>query len=147
MYSSPGTARRAAIRNAIHPLHALLLSFVFPLFLGTLVSDIAYLQSAQIQWANFAQWLNAAGLFVGGFALLAALISLIRRRPSGGGKLWAYALILLIAWVTGLMNAFIHTRDAWGIFPDALWWSSAAALLALIASWLAYSGFTLAEDY
>ena len=43
-----------------HPLHAVLLSFPFPLFLGTLLSDIAYERSYQIQWSNFAQWLNAA---------------------------------------------------------------------------------------
>ena len=135
------------IRSPINPLHALLLSFVFPLFLGTLISDIAYLRSAEIQWHNFAQWLNAGGLFVGGFALLAALIALIRHRRTGGARLLAYALILLAAWIVGLVNAFIHTRDAWGIIPAALWWSSASALLALIATWLGFSGFHTAEDY
>ena len=36
------------------PLHATLLAGTVPLFLGALLSDIAYTQTYQIQWANFA---------------------------------------------------------------------------------------------
>ena len=42
------------------PLHGTLLAGTVPLFLGALLSDIAYGQTYQIQWANFASWLIAA---------------------------------------------------------------------------------------
>ena len=37
----------------VHPLHAILLAFPFPLFLGALLSDLAYSFSFHVQWANF----------------------------------------------------------------------------------------------
>ena len=132
--------------RSIHPIHALLLAFLFPLFLGTLVADIAYGRSAEIQWSNFAQWLNAAGLFMGGLALLAALISLVRHRKTSTRRPLLYVLILLAALIVGLVNAFAHSKDAWAIMPEALWWSGAAAALALVASWLGYAGFPVKEE-
>lgn len=130
----------------LHPLHSILLAFVFPLFLGTLVSDIAYWRSYHIQWSNFAQWLNAGGLAAGGLALLCALVHVIRRRRHDGRAL-PYFLFLLAAWITGLLNAFAHSQDAWAIMPEALWWSGISALLALIASWLGFSGTHAVERY
>ena len=132
---------------SINPVHAIFLAFVFPLFLGTLVADIAYWRSAEIQWSNFAQWLNAGGLFVGGFALLCALVSVVRHRKASTRRPLAYFVILLASWIVGLVNAFAHSQDAWAIMPEALWWSGAAATLALIASWLGYAGFTAKEAF
>ncbi|MEH6776145.1 MAG: DUF2231 domain-containing protein [Cereibacter changlensis] len=129
----------------VHPLHAVLLAFVFPLFLGTLAADIAYWRSAEIQWSNFAQWLNAGGLLVGGFALLAALVSLVRHRKFAIRRPAVYFVVLLAAWIVGFVNALVHSKDAWAIMPEALWWSGAAALLALVATWLGYAGFPAEE--
>ena len=47
--------------RTLHPLHALLLAGTVPLFLGVLLSDVAYATSDQMQWKNFASWLNAGG--------------------------------------------------------------------------------------
>lgn len=131
---------RAAADRPIHPLHAILLSFPLPLFAGALVGDVAYFRTHQIDWSNLAQWLNAGGLLVGAFAMLWALVSAIAgRRAWGAGRRWLYALALAAALITGLLNAFIHSRDAWGIMPAALWWSAISTLLALAASWLGFS--------
>ena len=127
--------------NSIHPIHAIFLAFVFPLFFGTLVADIAYWRTAESQWSNFAQWLNAGGLLMGGFALLAALVSLLLRRKGASRGPLVYFLILFACLIVGLVDAFIHSQDAWAIMPEALWWSGTAALFALIASWFGYSGF------
>lgn len=134
------TARR------LHPLHAILLSFLFPLFLGTLVSDIAYWKSYEIQWSNFAQWLNAGGLLVGGFALVWAFVSALRNRRISRRPVF-YFLALLAAWCTGLINALVHSQDAWALMPEGLWWSSISTGLAFIASWLGYSGVPAVETY
>ncbi len=45
--------------KSIHLLHAVLLAATLPLFLGGLLSDIAYALSYEIQWSNFAAWLIA----------------------------------------------------------------------------------------
>lgn len=145
MYSARVSPRRP---RSVHPLHSLVLAFFFPLFLATLMADIGYARTYEIQWSNFAEWLNAAGLVFGGLALLAALISYALRRGTPGARrvLW-YGLILLAAWGTGLYNAFIHARDAWGIMPDAIWWSAISAALALVASIIGWRGFSDGEAF
>ena len=117
------------------PLHATLLAGSVPLFLGALLSDIAYGQTYQIQWANFASWLIAGALVFSGFALLFALVNLLRaERKSGRPAL--YFLLLLAAWVLGLVNAFQHAKDAYAMMPTGLVLSAIVTLLALVATWI-----------
>ncbi|BBV97072.1 MULTISPECIES: DUF2231 domain-containing protein [Pseudomonas] len=120
------------------PLHALLLAGSAPLFLGALLSDIAYLNSYQIQWSNFAAWLIAGGLVFCGLALLFALANLIRAaRKSGRPTL--YFVLLLMTWVLGLINAFEHAKDAWAVMPSGLVLSAIVTVLAVIAAWTGLS--------
>jgi uncharacterized membrane protein len=137
--SGPGALR------PLHPLHAILLAFPFPLFLGALVSDLAYWSSFQIQWANFSSWLIAGGLLVGAFALLWALVNLFRRRTARKGRLIIYFVVLLAMWVLGFVNALVHAKDAWATMPEGLYLSVVTTLLALVAAWIGYSGFHAGE--
>lgn len=130
--------------RAIHPFHAVLLSFPLPLFLGAFFSDIAYWRSYQIQWSNFTQWLNAGGLLIGAFVILWALINLFRYSAADYRPL-IYFITLLAMWVIGLWSAFVHARDAWATMPDGLWLSAITAMLAIIATWIGYSGFRYHE--
>lgn len=125
----------------LHPLHAILLAFPLPLFLGALLSDFAYRSSFQIQWSNFSSWLLAGGLFVGGFALLWALIDLIRSDPARRTRAAIYFLVLLAMWVLGFVDALVHSKDAFAIMPEALYLSAVTTILALVAAWMGYSGY------
>ena len=120
------------------PLHALLLAGSVPLFLGALLSDVAYGQTYQIQWANFASWLIAGALVFSGFALLFALVNLLRARRKSGRPA-TYFLLLLAAWVLGLINAFQHAKDAYAMMPAGLVLSVIVTLLALVAAWIGLS--------
>jgi uncharacterized membrane protein len=130
-----------ALSRLLHPLHAILLTFPLPLFLGALFSDLAYWMSFQVQWANFSSWLIAGGLFVGGFVLLWALIDLVRSRTARRRRAAVYFVVLLVMWVLGLINAFVHGKDAYAIMPEALYLSAVVTLLALVATWMGYSGY------
>lgn len=123
-----------AYRYTPGPLHATLLAGTVPLFLGALLSDIAYSQTYQIQWANFASWLIAGALVFGGFAFLFALVNLLRAKPKTGQPT-AYVLLLLAAWVLGLVNAFQHAKDAYAAMPAGLVLSAIVLVLALAATW------------
>ncbi len=133
--SSPGLVR------PLHPLHAILLAFPLPLFLGALLSDLAYRSTFHIQWANFSSWLIAGGLLVGGFALLWSLINVFRRGPARKGRLVVYFVVLLAMFGLGFVNALVHAKDAWATMPEGLYLSAVTTLLALIAAWIGYSGF------
>jgi len=133
--SAPGSLR------PLHPLHAILLAFPLPLFLGALLSDLAYQASFHVQWANFSSWLIAGGLLVGAFALLWALVNLFRGRMARRGRPTIYFVVLLAMWVLGFVNALVHAKDAWATMPEGLYLSVIVALLALVAAWIGYSGF------
>ncbi|WP_299362895.1 DUF2231 domain-containing protein [uncultured Paracoccus sp.] len=126
-------------------MHALLLAFPFPLFLGALVSDIAYWRTYQIQWSNFSQWLIAGGLMVGGLALLWALVNLFRGGTGRNRRPIIYFVLLLATWAVGLVNALVHSADAWATMPEGLWLSVVATLLALAAFWVGHSGSSSEE--
>jgi uncharacterized membrane protein len=126
-------------------LHAILLAFPLPLFLGALISDFAYRWSFQIQWFNFSSWLIAGGLLVGSFALLWSLVDLIRGGGARRKRAALYFVVLLATWVLGLINALVHAKDAFAIMPEALYLSAVATILALIAAWMGYSGYPSRE--
>jgi uncharacterized membrane protein len=132
----------AATRAApLHPLHSILLAFAFPLFLGALVSDYAYSSTFEIQWSNFSSWLIAGALLMSGFATLWALISWLRARRYAPRRQAVYVLALIAMWVLGFINALVHAKDAWAVMPEGLYLSIIVTLLALVATWLGYSGF------
>lgn len=126
-------------RCALHSLNAVLLAGALALFLGTLLSDIVYFRTYEIQWNNFSSWLLAGGLVVGAFVFLAAVIELFRNR----WRVWPvliYALLLLATWVLGFIDALVHAKDAWATMPGGLVLSVIVVVLACAALWIAFAG-------
>ncbi|MCA1245210.1 DUF2231 domain-containing protein [Massilia sp. MS-15] len=131
---STSVTARPAYRSPPGTLHTILLAGTVPLFLGALLSDIAYYQSYQIQWSNFASWLLAGAELFGGLALLFALVNLVRS-PRKGGRPLHYVLLLLATWVVGLIASFQHAKDAWAVMPAGLLLTIVATVLACAAAW------------
>lgn len=129
------TASNRNYAISIHPVHATLLVAAMPLFLGGLLSDLAYSSNYQIQWSNFAAWLIAGAMVFTGLALLWAVIDLFHSRPRDRSRL-QYAVALGIVFVVGLIDSFIHARDAWAVMPAGLILSAIVTLLAGVATWL-----------
>ena len=124
--------------HPIHPLHAVLLAGTFTLFLSALLNDLAYRSTYQVQWTNFASWLIAGGLALGGIALVFALVGLRHAVRRSGPSLF-YLLLLLASWIVGLFNAVVHAKDAYAAMPGGLLLSVIAAVLAGAATWLGFS--------
>ena len=103
-------------------------------FVGALVFDAIYATSAQVLWFKAAAWLIAIGLL---FAVLPRLINLAqvwfpdgRHRAAGEiAGFWLNALAIAAA----ITNAFVHSRDAYGVMPEGLWLSSLTVLLLILA--------------
>ena len=122
----------------LHPVHTILLVSVLPLFLGALLSDLAYGSSYQVQWKNFASWLIAGGLVFAGLALLWAIVDALRADIRGGSR-WLYPLLLLATFVVGFVNALVHAKDAWSSMPAGTILSIIMLILALVATWIGIS--------
>lgn len=132
-------------RSLPGPLHAIVLAGTVPLFLGGLLSDIAYYKTYLIQWTNFASWLIAGGMLFCGLALLFALVNLIRAQRKSGRPV-LYFLLLLITWALGLVNSFEHAKDAWAVVPSGLILSVVVTLLSVISAWTGLTGLRSVAD-
>lgn len=121
----------------VHPVQAIFLAGMLPLFIGAAVADAAYAKSFDIQWNNFASWLLVGGLLFGGIALVFAIIDLFRASQRTRRTL-PYVLALLAAWIAGIFNALIHARDAWASMPAGLVLSIIVVVLSCAAIWLGF---------
>ena len=117
----------------LHPLHAVLIAGTVPLFLGVLLSDLAYASTYELQWKNFASWLIVGGLVFAGLGLLWAIAEL-RRAQWKGARPTLYLLLVLMTWIVGFIDALIHAKDAWGSMPESLVFSAIVAGLAIAAT-------------
>lgn len=126
------------MHRTLHPLHAVLLASTVPLFLGVLLSDIAYFVSYEVQWKNFASWLIVGGLAFAAFALVWGFVELSR---SGQREVWTalYVFVLLVLWVLGFINGLVHAGDAWASMPVGLVLSAIIAVLAVTATGLRFA--------
>ncbi len=136
---------------ALRGVHGLLLGFPVALFTSALVTDIAYLKTAELQWTNFSAWLIVGALVFAGIVILLAIIETLLAWRSGtrGSRLGhlVYLGLLVAAWIFGLINAFKHSQDGWssvGAFGVTL--SILCTLLMLVAGFIAYSGWTTARE-
>lgn len=120
--------------GGIGPFHAVFLASAPPLFLGALLSDIAYAKTYEIQWSNFASWLLIGAMVLATIALLCGIIEFFsgRRRP-------IYLLVLVATWIVGFFDALHHSRDAWAIMPTAVVLSVIATVLACVATWIGFA--------
>ncbi|MGI4855451.1 MAG: DUF2231 domain-containing protein [Janthinobacterium lividum] len=112
------TLRRYRSRPAT-ALFDLLNPIPFGLFVGTLIFDIIYAVNADVLWAKGAAWLVTIGLF---FAIIPRFVNLghVWFGPRGTVRkaertdFW----FNLLGIVAAIVNAFVHSRDAYGIVPE-----------------------------
>lgn len=141
---SPNPRSTASVAG--HPLHVMLVPIPIVCFSGTLITDIAYWQTAAMLWADMSAWLLIAGLIGSVLAATAGLIDLfgderIRRLRAA----WIHAGGNAVALVLSIFNAMIHTRDAYtSVVPTGLVLSGLVVVILLITGW---NGWTMVYRY
>jgi len=124
----------------LHAVQAVLIAGATPLFLGALLSDLAYNSSYEMQWSNFATWLLVGAMVFTGLALLWSVVELIRSRQRHAQSLACFALLAMI-FVLGLLNSFVHARDAWATMPQGLVLSLIISVLSVAVTFLGFASF------
>jgi uncharacterized membrane protein len=114
-------------------LYGLLNPIPFGFFVAALIFDIIYARSAVMLWDKAAAWLITFGLL---FAVVPRLVNLAqvwitsRRIATRTDKLDFW--LNLFAIVAAIVNAFVHSRDAYAVVPAGVWLSACTvALLAI----------------
>jgi uncharacterized membrane protein len=121
------------------PIVRILAAFPVACFTCALGTDIAYAQTANMMWADFSDWLLAAGMAGAVLAGLAGLVSwLTGRRNQAAGRSWMTALAAAVTLVIALLNNLVHSRDAWtSVVPTGIGLSILTVIAMLITAWLA----------
>lgn len=139
-------ARSAALTPAkilgprTHPLYPAVLPIPIICFAGALITDLAYIASAEMMWLDFSSWLLLAGLIGGGVAGVLLIVELVRSHDRRA--LLPHFLLLLAAWVVEVFNSFIHARDGWtAVVPTGLSLSIVATVLCVLAGWFWQSAY------
>jgi uncharacterized membrane protein len=112
----------SAVFNLLDPIP-------FGFFVAVLIFDIIYARTGNVLWLKSAAWLVTLGLL---FAIVPQLINLGRvwfkkNRVRSRGQLINFWLNVA-GIIAALVNAFVHSRDAYGVIPDAVWLSVATVL-------------------
>ena len=112
-------------------LHPQLIAFGASLLIGVFVTDVLYWRTLLFQWNNFSSWLLLAGLAVAGIAGIAFAVDLAKRRV--GRIAWLRLLGLTFAVLLSLLNAFVHSRDAYtAIVPEGIILSAVVAVILIV---------------
>ncbi len=126
----PAGPRRSIVAEG---LYGLLNPIPFGCFVAALIFDIVYARSAVMLWGKGAAWLITFGLL---FAIVPRLVNLVqvwitsRRIATRTDKLDFW--LNLFAIVAAIVNAFVHSRDAYAVVPAGVWLSTCTvALLAI----------------
>lgn len=111
-------------------VYALLNPIPFGCFVAALIFDVIYSQTAEILWDKAAAWLIVFGLL---FAVLPRLVNLTQVWISSRGTstrsdkldFW----LNLVALALAIVNAFVHSRDAYAVVPAGAWLSVCTVIL------------------
>ncbi len=133
-------ARTDFHRPLTHPVQVVLVVSTLPLFLGAILSDWAYSASFQVQWINFAAWLNAGALVFLGAALLWSVVAALRSTAGSRRAAWMLLYAIAATFVVGFIGALVHAKDAGATMPAGLYLSAIVLILTVITIWLGFTG-------
>lgn len=124
-----------------HPIHTLLAAFPLAFFTTAFLTDLTYVNTAEMQWANFSIWLITGGLIMTVLAAIAGIVDYARNRHlRRAPRPWFHSLLNLAVLVLGTINAFVHSRDAWtSVMPTGILLSAIVAVLVIAARWTGVS--------
>lgn len=116
------TAERSSRFSITSAIFNLLDPIPFGFFVGVLIFDIIYIKTGNVFWMKHAAWLVTLGLV---FAIIPQLINLAmvwfkKDRVRSTGVVVNFWLNV-VAIIAALINAFVHSRDAYATMPDGAW--------------------------
>lgn len=137
----PNDLQPTTVRLSNRPLYSLIVQFPAVCFVGTLLTDIAYLRTEVFIWETFSVWLLAVGCVTAAIAGLIGLIDFIRDpRLRRAVLAWPHALASLAVALLSVVNVFVHSRDGYtAVVPTGLTLSAIVVLLMILTTWLGSS--------
>lgn len=138
-------SRRSIVAEGIY---GLLNPIPFGFFVAALIFDILYWRTAVMLWDKAAAWLIIFGLLI---SIVPRLVNLAQvwitsqRDATGTDRLdfWLNLLAIVLA----IVNAFVHSRDAYAVVPTGLWLSIFTVSLLSLSHILVAVARAIGEGY
>jgi uncharacterized membrane protein len=132
---------RSTVRIAKHPIHPMLVPIPIACFVGALLTDLTYWQTANMMWADFSAWLVTVGVIMGFLAAIVGAIDFLSNRLiRAQAPAWPHAIGNIVLLILATLNMFVHSRDAWtSVVPWGLTLSAAVVLIMLFTGWMGWS--------
>lgn len=119
-------------------VHYILRAVPLSCFSLALASDIAYLQTSNLLWLHFSEWLLFAGAVFAGLALLALPVDFALRHVRPG---WGAVMAGVVVFVLAIVNSLVHTADGWtAVMPWGVGLSAATVVAMIVTGLLASRG-------
>ena len=123
----------SAIRNTTL-LHPALIALGAALLMAAFATDIVYWWTLATQWENFSIWLITGGMIIAVLSGAALLLDFALKRISAIA--WPRFAVIALAALLSLLNAFVHSRDAYtAVVPQGLELSGIVTVLLLLVGW------------
>jgi uncharacterized membrane protein len=133
--TSRNTPDRMDLPVGAQPIHPIVVPFSIACFAGAFVTDFIYWRTVAVMWETLSDWLITAGLIIAGVAIIAFVIDLVSRKQIRTPA-WPHAVGYALAVLLSLVNALVHSRDAYtAVVPTGLTLSGLVVLILLFTGW------------
>jgi uncharacterized membrane protein len=120
------------------PWHPRLIGSGAVLLIATLGTDLIYMRTLLFQWDNFSVWLLTGGLVLAALGGVTLVLDVLLRRVARID--WEKFTGLAVAAMLSLLNAFVHSRDAYtAVVPQGIVLSACVTALLVFIGWRGWS--------
>ena len=133
-YSGSGTAARIGD----HPVHPMLVPLPIGFLTAALISDIVFVNTRDVFWAQASYWLILGGLIAGLIASAMGLIEILGIQRARRMKMaWIHGLGNLLALAITAINFYLRNENmSEAIVPTGLTLSILTSAIMLVTGWL-----------
>jgi uncharacterized membrane protein len=129
---------RAPVHSPGRPWHPRLIGSGAVLLIATLGTDLIYMRTLLFQWDNFSIWLLTGGLVLAALGGVTLVLDVLLRRVARID--WEKFTGLAVAAMLSLLNAFVHSRDAYtAVVPQGIVLSACVTALLVFIGWRGWS--------
>jgi uncharacterized membrane protein len=133
--SERGVRSHASING--HPIHPMLVPFPIAFLVGTLGSDIAFMQTGDIFWARASMWLIGAALVMGALAAVVGMVDFAKIKEARGNVGWTHVLGNVTVVVLSAASLFMRfSQDVLTVTNIEMGISIVVVGLLLVTGWM-----------
>ena len=135
VHEEPHGHPRSTAKIGGHPIHPMLIPFPIVCFIGTLVTDIVFLNNANVMWAIASRYLLGVGIVMAALAAVAGLTDFFGDKRIQGSDAIKHMLANVLAVVLEIVNFFLRLHSDAAIRTAGVYLSAIVVLILIYSGW------------